>query len=207
MGDSEMICNYCDKVYVRKGSLQKHIETKHKEESRQAQDEQDQGQLFQRLDIPENLENFPGGDEDLVAAAEDFENTQTDSVDNQIIWDCDNCANSASREKRLMLKIKALESTKRFLQKKSKDQSNEISNCRKLLDNSVKEKLVLKANNTTKESLKVASTPEIVYIDDKEAKSFKSCEYCNFKAKGERLLHKHHKTMHFKCHICAMIAV
>ena len=98
-----------------------------------------------------------------------------------------------------MLKIKAPESTKRCLQKKSKDQSNEIANCRKLLDNSVKENLVLKAHNTTKESLKVASTPEIVYIDDKEAKSFKSCEYCNFQAKGERLLHKHQKTMHFKC--------
>ena len=84
MGDSEMSCNYCDKVYVQKGSLQKHIEAKHKEESRQAQDEQDQGQLFQRLDIPEDLENFTGGDEDLVAAAKDFENTQTASVDNQI---------------------------------------------------------------------------------------------------------------------------
>ena len=37
-----------------------------------------------------------------------------------------------------MLKIKAPESTKRCLQKKSKDQSNEIANCRKLLDDSVK---------------------------------------------------------------------
>ena len=119
MPEGEISCTFCDKVYVRKGSLQKHIEAKHKEESRQAA-EQDQGQLFQQLDIPEDLDIFLGGDEVLIEADEDFDNTETARVANLLVWDCDNCANSTSKEKRLMLKIKALENTKRCLQKKKK---------------------------------------------------------------------------------------
>ena len=69
MVESDITCNYSDKVYVRKGALQNHIKSKHKDESRQAED-QDQNQLFQRLDIPEELDKFPGGDEELILAAE-----------------------------------------------------------------------------------------------------------------------------------------
>ena len=90
---------------------------------------------------------------------------------------------------------------------KEKNHSNEISICRKLIADSVKDNLVLKTKIDTKEASKVASKPEIIYNDDKEAESMKNCEYFNFKTKGARLLLKHQKAMYFKCDVCVMIAV
>ena len=134
---------------------------------------QDQGQLFQRLDIPIELDNFPGGDEYLVEAAEVFEISEAARGVEQLIWDCDNCANITSNEKQLLSRIKALEKTKQYLQKKTKDHINETSNCRTLLEVSVKENVVLKRKLDTSESLKVVKQTEIIYLVDKEASTSK----------------------------------
>ena len=98
MGENEMSCDFCSKVYIRKGALQKHIGAKHQA----AQGEQDDGQLFQRLDIPEDIE-FPGGDETLIEAAENVELMEAArAIEDQ--GNCDNCANSITKERRLFLK-------------------------------------------------------------------------------------------------------
>ena len=132
-----MSCEFCGKVYIRKGSLQKHIASKHQVERGQGEVD---GQLFGRIDIPEDIDEFPGGDEtiieaaenvDLILAARSFEDKSS----------CDSCANSLSKEKRMLQKLKSLENSKRFLHKKVKDQKNELDNTRLLLAQSVKENL------------------------------------------------------------------
>ena len=72
MTDSELSCEFCQKVYVKKGYLKNHIETKHQGEKRQT-GQLAQDQLFQGIDIPEDMDMFPGGDEALVEAAEENE--------------------------------------------------------------------------------------------------------------------------------------
>ena len=147
MGESEMSCDFCNKVYIRKSALQKHIAAKHQVE----QGEQDDGQLFQRLDIPEDFEDldFPGGDETLIEAAENVDLIEASrSIEDQ--GNCNNCADSLTKERRMLLKLKSLESSKRFLHKKVKDKINELDNTRLLLEQSVKENLVIKNKLETK---------------------------------------------------------
>ena len=112
----------------------KHIAAKNNEER---QDEGD-GQLFERLNIPEDICEFPGPDDETMReAAEAAELVEAEAADTereqQLNFNCDNCANGTSIEKRLTLKIRALEKTKKCLQKKNKDQKNELDDCRSLL--------------------------------------------------------------------------
>ena len=44
-------------------------------------------------------------------------------------------------------------------------------------------------------------------MSENDAEALKTCEYCNFKTKGERLLHVHQKATHFTCDACAMVTV
>ena len=53
----------------------------------------------------------------------------------------------------------------------------------------------------------MADNDEVICITNKEGEDLKTCEYCNFKAKGEMLLQRHQKAIHFKCHSCEMVAV
>ena len=86
----------CDKVYVRKGALHSHIKNKHKGEQRQP-DQEDQGQLFLNIGIPEDLEDFPGpSDETMREASEAAEQAEAEAADPELQQTlnqpCDNCA-------------------------------------------------------------------------------------------------------------------
>ena len=59
MAEGDMSCEFCNKVYIRKGALMKHIAAKHNEERQNEVD----GQLFERLNIPEDICEFPGPDD------------------------------------------------------------------------------------------------------------------------------------------------
>ena len=149
----ELSCESCDKVYVRKGALQNHIKNKHQGGDIQP-DQEDQGLLFQNIDIPDDMDEFPGpSDETMLEAAEAAEATLAEAADadlenqlNKNCDNCDNCANSTSIVKRLTLKLRALEKSKRCLHKQNKDQKNELDNCRRLLAITAKENVVNKEN-------------------------------------------------------------
>ena len=59
----------------------------------------------------------------------------------------------------------------------------------------------------TRAAQKQVNEAEVIFLSDNDAESQKTCEYCNFKTKGERSLHKHQQATHFKCDACAMVAV
>ena len=101
MVNVDLNCEFCDKVYIRKGALQNHIKSKHQDKRQPNQ--QDQGQIFQNIDIPED---FPGGEEEiLIEAAESYELEEAArGVEEQLDQHCDNCANIRNIEKRLTLK-------------------------------------------------------------------------------------------------------
>ena len=100
MGVGELNCEFCDKVYIRKGALQNHIRAKHQDQRQPCQ--QDQGQLFHNIDIPEDIAEFPGGgDETLIEAAEIYElEVAALEAEQQLNQHCDNCANSINIEKK-----------------------------------------------------------------------------------------------------------
>ena len=207
----ELSCASCDKVYVRKGALQSHIKNKHQGDRRQP-DQEDQGQLFHNIDIPDDMDEFPGPSDETMReageAADDMLAGDADAeVEQQLNLNCDNCANSTSIEKRLTLKVRALEKTKCCLQKKNKDQKNELDNCRKLLATTVKENVVNKGIIETKEAQKQIKRAEIITLTDEEEGALKSCEYCEFNSKGEVSLQRHQRSVQFRCHACDMVAV
>ena len=122
MVDGEMSCEFCDKVYIRKGSLQKHIASKHQVERGQGEVD---GQLFGRIDIPEDIDEFPGPDDETMReageAAELVEAEAADTeIEQQLNLNCNNCTNGTSIEKRLTLKIRALEKNKKMSTKEKK---------------------------------------------------------------------------------------
>lgn len=80
----ELSCESCDKVYVRKSALLNHIRAKHQGEKRQP-DHDDQGQLFQNINIPDNIEEFPGpSDETMREAAESAEAMEAEAADAEL---------------------------------------------------------------------------------------------------------------------------
>ena len=133
MVDADLNCGFCDKVYIRRGALQKNIKAKHQDQRQP--DQQDQGHLFPNIDIPEDVEHFPGGGDDtLIEAVEDYERQEAArDIEGQLNQICDSCTNSKNKEMRLGLKIKALENTNRCLIKQIKDQTNELTESRRLL--------------------------------------------------------------------------
>ena len=64
MEEGDLNCEFCDKVYIRKGALQNHFKAKHQDQRQP--DHQDQGQLFHNIDIPEDIKDFPGGGDEML---------------------------------------------------------------------------------------------------------------------------------------------
>ena len=184
-------CESCDKVYIRKGALQNHIKNKH-QGGNMPPDPEDQGILFQNMDIPDDMDEFPGpSNETMFEAAEAAEAALAEAADTDIEKlinitsdNCDNCANSTSIEKRLTLKLRALEKSKRCLYKQNKDLKNELDDCRRLLAITAKEKIVNKEKSVTNEARKAANDQEIITLTGEQEQEVKSCEYCAFKCKG-----------------------
>ena len=93
-----------------------------------------QGPFFQHseINIPDNLDDFPEDDyQELLALAGEFEGRNH----------CDKCDGNSPREKKLLLKLKTLQSTKKLLQKLNKDQVIELCHSRKLLQEALQENM------------------------------------------------------------------
>ena len=95
-------CQYCDKEYVRRVCLEKHIKAKHVQEAPHLEDDEGEGYIvngpiFQHPDIviPDNLDDFPDADDqELRALAEELESNKN----------CDKCDDSNNREKKTYAK-------------------------------------------------------------------------------------------------------
>ena len=133
---SELICQHCGKEYVRRACLDKHIKAKHTVPAPQA--EQDggegyilQGPFFQRpdIDIPDIPLMDDSEDQELLALAAEAEPTSN----------CDKCTETAVKEKKIFIKIKALQNSQRLLRKLNRDKEVELMHCRKLLKEAVKD--------------------------------------------------------------------
>ena len=59
----------------------------------------------------------------------------------------------------------------------------------------------------TKEAMKTAQTPEVITLPEEGAEAPKTCQYCEYKAKGEVLMQRHQMSVHFKCPACNMVAI
>lgn len=178
---NELKCNFCDKVYVREKAYKKHMETKHEGEVRQ--ETVDVHNVVNMADISLDMEQFPG---ELALA---------DEAEIMVMFEnCDDCSNKDGEVKRLIKKHKALDNSKRFLQKKCKDLKNELLNSRNLLEKITKENVVLKQQLNTE----VASTVNNVDEDQPTVK----CNYCNFSSRTASILMKHTNSEHFKCKEC-----
>ena len=143
-----------------------------------------------------------------MEAAELAEAEASDTeMQNGINQNCDNCASCTSIEKRLTLKLRAIEKTKQCLQKQNKNQKNELDDCRRLLALKVKENIEYKGKLQTNDAIQTINIPEIITVPEEEAEALKTCEYCAFKTKGEVLMQRHQKSVHFRCQACNMVAI
>ena len=90
-------------------------------------------ELFNNLDIPNDLDEFPG------------ELEINDEAEVMVLFDdCDDCSNKDVENKSLMQKIKVLQKSKEFLQGKLKDLENLPESNRKLLASTTKENVTVK---------------------------------------------------------------
>ena len=71
----------------------------------------------------------------------------------------------------------------------------------------VKENMDNKGKLETNEARRTTNSPEIITLPEEEAEALKSCEYCTYTAKGEVLLQRHQKSVHFRCQSCNMVAI
>ena len=151
-----------------------------------------QGPIFQHpyIVIPDNLDGFPDADDqELCALAEKMESSKN----------CDKCHDSNNREKKLMLKLKGMQSVKRLLQKLNKDKDIELAHCRELLKDAIKEKTKKTMANTVKDAGPAEKDEDIVVEEGIP------CTYCSFIAKTMTELKSHFKNLHkFHCDKCDM---
>ena len=199
MTESEILnCQHCSKEYVRRGSLERHIKTKHMDQA--AQVEQDKthsetrieiansGPYFGDLDIPDNIDDF------LQEAMEEHELRE---LAEEIDPSCTNCSDSLTREKIMNKRLRALQNSKKLLQKLNKDKSIELSESRLLLERTIKENTKLKME-------KIANVPKpSTSEEDMQVVGGVPCTYCDYVANSMTELNshfgKHHKLSCTKC--------
>ena len=144
-----------------------------------------QGPFFQRpdIDIPEDLYALMDDSEDQ----ELFEfAAEADTSSN-----CDKCRESTAKEKKLVLKLKALQKSQRLLQKLNKDKAVELEHCRELLKEVVKE-------STTK-TMQSQNSTETVTSEKEESMEIEGgvpCSLCSYVARSMKELQSHFKTHH-----------
>ena len=68
-------------------------------------------------------------------------------------------------------------SSKRYLYKKVKDQKNELDNTRLILEQSVKENVVIKNKLETSRAQEQVKESEIIVLSDDDAEAVKTCQY------------------------------
>ena len=149
-------CDMCEKSYVRKGNLDKHM-AKHSEEEEGAKGD---APLFADIDLPD-IDDFPDFDEDYMAL-----------VDIDVPFDdqpfCGRCKDDDSdlrtvelENEKLLRKVISLEKALKTLRKLVKDQKNETENARSLLEQATKRKMEETQKVATKEALE-----EVIEVEE-----------------------------------------
>ena len=234
---SDYKCNQCDKVYVRKKCLDNHMKTKHNDESQEDQ-ERDEFELglgfglnqepapivqkapmlptvnktpFRNIDIPDD---FPEMDV-MIDAADDLDLEEAAEAAEATLkkQECNNCDDHIKDNKRVIKRLKALEKSKKFLQKVCKDQESELKDCREKLGISTKKEIKLKETLKTKEAaLEVNKQTNSDGENDEESdetalfpcgQEITEGENCTFGTNAQQELLSHYKHFHeIKCNKC-----
>ena len=204
-------CQHCNKEYVRRGALEKHIKSKHNEQA--AQVEQDKTRPEIGIEIPNVLREIPNSrpyfaemeipddlDPALLEVAEDLE---LYDLSEELDPSCKKCDDSYNMEKRFRKQIKALQNTKKILQRHSKDKDVELAASRELLAETTKEITKLKMEKQTNQQ----NTPRPQPIQDDEDIEVTGgipCTYCECIASSMAELKEHFKKKHnLKCSKCS----
>ena len=198
-------CDYCDKSYIRKHFYDNHMKSKHAEHQEDQQEEnpvdaarppqinldlnQDRA-FFEDLDIPDDLELFEdiASEEEIGKLAEDIEKSLAEI--------CGECSVKDRYTDKIKLKLKALEKSKRLLQKLVKDKTLLLEDAREKLSQKTKENVVLSTKLETKlisEALQ-SWEPEVQVVELK-------CPNCDEKFSSNQELKTHIDLKHPK-HIC-----
>lgn len=197
----EYNCDICNKTYMRKGYLTKHM-ARHSDEERE-QVRGDGGNLLVLM-VPDD---FPELDVEDLGLAEDAADVQR-LLNQSVLKECDECEEKDKEDKvkketvkRLLQKIKSLEKSKKTLQKLNKDQKNDLENTRELLDKATKENTTFKLKRKPDTIIELEDDDEEVTEQRVEMEVLDrslECKVCKLKCFDESELNHHMRTKHKK---------
>ena len=187
---AEYNCAKCDKSYVRRGNLEKHM-AKHTELEGGVQ--QGDTPLFADIVLPEE---FPDLDEDYLALMDVAEVNFDDPFCGRCSDESDEMKNLKMTNNKLLRKVIALEKSLKIARKLNKDAKNETESARFMLEKATRESLVEKQKASTHASQEVIEVVEEAKPAKEESVSeveciLHQCKTCDYKTKNKFAMASH----------------